>query len=370
MERVVIKICFVFSLMMMSLTNSAVAIKTQKELLDSLDLERSKVVLRVLHALRHNQKFDLLTEFPADTPHRMRKAQHVREVLLFIFKGKIERTKAVWKESSEKSQTQLQGQELSAYQSFLNERRFEKEGKYEKRITSLNGIFNNSEVSEITSDFILFEGPDPQTVPTSSTSTLPIHVDLDILDIIYGFVLMDKVFSLTEKEVMESEIISDAEAAGLSALVLHTPLLEAGSSTDTSQVKDAPSTLIAHNAFLEELNLDEKSAKIILKSILKKDDILKGTYIPSKEFNLEEEGDQDKYAKVVNYLLFVLQNKEEKVLDQIAALVSGHPRYEIDRDRYDSKLTKYKDCMKAITSPDMPETPVPEKDWYETPVSQ
>jgi len=288
-----------FSLMITFLISSAVA-KTQEELLEALDLESSKVVLRVLHALRHNQKPKLSDELPPSTPHRMQKAHHVLEVLFFIFNEKIIKINTTRMQKLKEFQERFQGEELLTYRSFLQEWQENKEHKYGQRILSLESNFEESITSEIMSDFIRLEEPAPQTSPISSASTdvLPVQVAMP------------------------------------------------STSTDMSRVEDAPSTSTVHDLLLQEL--DKKSAIIIFKSILNKN------CIPFEEFNLKRKIDQDRYGKVVAYLLWVLHNKEEKVLHQKAALNPDYPRFGFYRDWYNSKLKKYKQSREAITAPAIP----------------
>ncbi|MBL8676283.1 MAG: hypothetical protein JNJ47_02490 [Alphaproteobacteria bacterium] len=355
MHHKVIKICFVFSLMMTFQISSAIAIKTHEELLESVGLQSSKVVLRVLYGLRNNQKPDLSTELPPSTPHRIEKAQHVLDILSLFFNKKIIKINITRMQKLKEFQKKFQGEELLISQRFLQEWQIKKEEKYGQRTPSLEHNFKQSIETEIMSDFIVFEEPDPQTFeepdPQSSliasTSTLPPHVDPDMFNIISGFVRIDKVFSFTEVDLIKSEVISTAEAARLSPLVLHKPLLEAGSSTDILPPFVAVST--EHNDLLEGLALDKKCAKIILESILE------GYRIPSKEFaHMSKMEQEDRYGKVVAYLMWVLHNKKEKVLRQKAALVPDNPRYGFDCDWYDSKLAKYERRCEAMTSPDIP----------------
>lgn len=350
-----------FSLMMTFQISSAVAIKTQRELLESLDLESSKVVLRVLHALRNNHKPNLSTEFPPETLDRVEKAQHVINILSLFFNKKIVKINATRMQKLKEFQDRFQGEELLTYQRFLHEWQINKECKYGQRTPSLESNFEESITSEIMSDFILLEEPAPQTLTIASTSTLPTYVDLDILKVLSGFVLMDEYYSPIEGQFITSKVISAAEAARLSVPYVPSSLAaEPSTSTDTSlaiaslpstltdtpRVEDALLTPTVSDVLLQDL--DKKSAKIILKSILN------GYCIPFEEFNFKSKTDQDRYGKVVAYLLWVLHNKEEKVLGQKAALVPDNPRYRFDSDWYDSKLVKYEDYRKTITSPTIP----------------
>lgn len=326
MDRIIIKICFVFLLMMMSLTNLGVAIKTQEELLDSLDLESLRVVLRGLHASSNHEQFDLLTEFPADTPHRMRKAQHVREVLLFIFKGKIERAIAVWKESSENSQAQLQGEELSAYQNFLSERRLQKERKYEERITSLEGTFKNSVVSEfiseIMTDFVFVEEEEESEPQTSPVAPAPLVA-------------------------MPLTLAGSSSTAEYPPEIVPSPLLCSPSAS--SDVDEDPESLHLRNESenREELllALDERDAKITLQAMLKNNYL-----IPRKE---------NGYERILAHLSWVLLKKSEKtllkkinlekaLLKKINLTKSNVEQSKIKSNWYDIKCAYYQECLKKM----------------------
>lgn len=370
---------FMFSLMMMFLVNSGEAIKTQKELLRVLDSESSKVALRALQALRNKHKIDLSAAFPADTPKRSHKTQYVIDLLSFVFNKKIKKIDTVYVRSLAKFQRELRDEELSVYKRFLDEWYKNKKCKYEQDEPSLKGTFENSETSKIMSDFVIVEEPAAQISPSSSTLTpfgnevtrvpsgsyvVPAHVDPDALAAFSGFLVLEEGYSPTEGEFITSTVMPAALAAMLSESA-ETSSLAAMPSTLTDlapALVDMPSTSADMSLTLEDVSspsvpsiamdfegllgtLDEKSAKITLQAILT------DYQIPLDKLNFNSLQDQNRYWYVVNYLMWILNNKKKRVLHKKTSLVPDNPRYAFDQYWYETKLTKYESLLAMFSPP-------------------
>ena len=364
MKAKILMKCFVFSLIMIFLISSGESIKTQEELLRVLDLESSKVALRSLHALRNKHKIDLSASFPADTPMRSHKIQYVIDLLSFVFNKKIKKIDTVYVRSLAKFQRELRGEELSVYKRFLDEWYKNKKCKYEQDEPSLKGTFENSEMSKIISDFVIVEEPAAQISPSSSTVTsfgdevirvpsgsyvVPAHVDPDALAAFSGFLVLGEGYSPTKGEFITSTVMpaalaamlsESAEASSLTAMPSTSALSTSADMSLTLENVSSPS-VSSIETDLEGLlgTLDEKSAKITLQAILT------DYQIPLDKFNFNSQQDQNRYWYVVNYLMWILNNKKKRVLHKKTSLVPDNPRYAFDEYWYETKLTKYENLV-------------------------
>ncbi|MBY0292981.1 MAG: hypothetical protein K2W92_06825 [Alphaproteobacteria bacterium] len=379
MKTKVLKKYFLFSLIMTFLISSAVAIKTQEELLKALDLESSKVVLR---ALRNKHKVNLLTEFDPNIPYRFKKIQHALDFLAFAFNKKSAEVGTVYVRSLKELQSKFRDEELLAHKLFLDQWFKNKSLKYQQDASRPMGTFENSVTSEIMSDFVMVEESAAQVPPIPSTLTpfggrasdltggypIPTHVDLDVLAVLSGFVVIEEFNSLTDGEFITSTVMPSALAAMLSesaetsslaampstsadmSLILEdAPSPSAASSTSTGMspaLIDMLSTFTEHNELLS--TLDEKSVKITLQALLN------DYHIPSHEFNFKVRKDEDRYGNVVAYLMWTLHRKQENILRKKMALIPDSPRYRFYCYWYDTKLAKYDSRREIMLNPPEP----------------
>ncbi|MDK3155066.1 hypothetical protein QPK87_00485 [Kamptonema cortianum] len=364
MRHRIIKTCFVFLLMMTFLISSAVAIKTQEELLEALDLEDTRVILRAL-----NNKFKVdWSSVKSNHPKHREETQKILNFLTFILDKRIKETDKLFLKRSQVLNNLIL---ISSCKNGMLKRT----NAYEEIKARLRGNCKDSKDHTLYKFEYLSLRTPPNTLeapPAENTSDSAINAD----SIVSDFVIIEDDLVGHEISIKAdfspvcplSEFISFPLASNSSTLgclpeVTPAPLVGSSSTAEyppeiappqllcspsaSSDVDEDPESLCLRNESenCEELllALDERDVKITLQAMLN------NYLIPLDKFNPNGEGEENRYKRIRAYLSWVLLKKSEKaLLKKINLTSSDAERSEFKSGWYDIKCAYYQNSMERM----------------------
>ncbi len=348
MERRVIKICFVFSLIVTMFTSSLSFANIDSHLKD-LDLEGTRVILR---ALNNKFKVDWIS-VKSNHPKRMEETQKVLSCLTFILDEKVKKIVSLSAKQREMFGVPRFNQLLNDWylrktntcNEIKEKLKGECENSYSGDLYTFEWLrpFPDESADPITDDFVMVDEerlisceiyfpPKPRNELEDMISTSSVTSPMPVVRS-----SMSRIPSESSKKSLSSRksskpIVSSLPEVGSSSMSVKrpsgsskkslkssrkssksivNPLPFVGSSLTSTDIEEDSERLRLQQDVQDReellLKLDEKGAKIALQAILN------NYLIPPQRFDFNNESDKDGYQHIHNYLNCILQNKKTKV---------------------------------------------------------